>query len=164
MARSRACGSRAIAPRSSTGSSARPALARRLRAAGCRSTSRTTASRRAASPLTAWQPSRPSRRASSTPPQASAPTRRSTPPGRRSSPATSTYTTRAEPQQAAQVGLEPFRAVVQLPPGDPDHAPAGRLEAAVADAVEFEGVARVVKGAAVELDDEMVIRPNAVDL
>jgi hypothetical protein len=42
---------------------------------------------------------------------------------------------------------------VQLPPGDPDHPPAGRLEATVADAVGFEGVVGVVDAAAVELDD-----------
>ena len=65
---------------------------------------------------------------------------------------------------AAQVGLERARRVVQLPPGDPDHAPARGLEAAVADAVVLEGVRDGVKGAAVELDEEALLRPDAVDL
>jgi hypothetical protein len=53
---------------------------------------------------------------------------------------------------------------VQLPPGDPDHAPSGHFEAAVAQAVVLERDAGVVKGAAIELDEEALLRPGAVDL
>jgi hypothetical protein len=53
---------------------------------------------------------------------------------------------------------------VQLAPGDADDAPARRLQAAVASAIGFEGVCVVVVGAAVELDDQPLGRPDAVDL
>jgi hypothetical protein len=52
---------------------------------------------------------------------------------------------------------------VQLSPGDAHDAPARRLEAAVAGAVGLEGVGGVVDLAAVELDDEAVRGPRAVD-
>ena len=54
--------------------------------------------------------------------------------------------------------------MVQLPPGDADHAPARGSEAAVAEAVLLEGVRHVVCPAAVELDDDPLLWPGAVDL
>src|SRR5215207_1785973 len=42
--------------------------------------------------------------------------------------------------------------------------PASRLEPAVASAIALEGVRRRVAGVAVELDDQPVLRPDAVDL
>ena len=71
---------------------------------------------------------------------------------------------RAEPEQPAQVGLELVGGVVQLPPGDSDDAPARRLEAPVPGAVLLEGCGRVVRGATVQLDDDALLRPRAVDL
>ncbi len=53
---------------------------------------------------------------------------------------------------------------MELPPGDPDHVPAGGGEDAVANPILFEGVGRVVHRAAIELDYEALIWPDAVDL
>ena len=53
---------------------------------------------------------------------------------------------------------------MQLAPGDSDDAPARGLEAAIPGAVLLERVVRVVRGAAVELDDDALLRPDAVDL
>ena len=53
---------------------------------------------------------------------------------------------------------------MELAPGDADHPPAGGLEEAVAFAVAFEGLVGGVPGGAVELDDEFVLSPDAVEL
>jgi hypothetical protein len=53
---------------------------------------------------------------------------------------------------------------VELPPRDADHSPARSLESAVARAVSFEGVSGGVCRVAVELDDEAMLRPDAIDL
>jgi hypothetical protein len=54
--------------------------------------------------------------------------------------------------------------VVELTPGNPDHPPARCLEAPVAGSVLLEGGCRVVESSTVELDDEALVRPSAVDL
>ena len=67
--------------------------------------------------------------------------------------ATSTYSTRAEPEQPAEIRFELGRGAVKLPPGDSDDAPTRRPEAPVPDAIFLEAVVRVVSRATVELND-----------
>ena len=52
----------------------------------------------------------------------------------------------------------------QLPVCDPDDPPAGRDRRAVAGPVRLEGLGRVVKAAAIELDDQASVSPQAVGL
>jgi len=52
----------------------------------------------------------------------------------------------------------------ELAPGDAGDAVAREEERAVAGAVLFEGAARAVGREAVELGDELLLRPDAVDL
>ncbi len=52
----------------------------------------------------------------------------------------------------------------QLAPRDADDAVAGDEERAIAGAVGFEGRPCAVGGEAVELDDEVLVGPEAVDL
>jgi hypothetical protein len=56
-------------------------------------------------------------------------------------------------KQASQVGGEGDVVVVQLPPGDADHAPAFGLQDAVSLTVALEGRACAVGGTAVQFDD-----------
>ena len=51
---------------------------------------------------------------------------------------------------------------MELPRGDPDHAPACGLERAVSLAVLFEGGAGVMRCTCVEFDDEPLLRPDEV--
>jgi hypothetical protein len=67
-------------------------------------------------------------------------------------------------QERLQIGRDLAGGVVELAPGDADHAPAGGLERAVTGAVALEAAARGVGGEAVELDDEAVARPCEVNL
>jgi hypothetical protein len=53
---------------------------------------------------------------------------------------------------------------VELTPGDANYTPAPRLQPAVAGAIGFERIRRVVNGPPIELDDEACVRPDAVDL
>ena len=104
-------------------------------------------------------PSRRSRRAPSTPRRASAPTRASTRRGRRSSPATSPCSTRAEPEQPAQVRLELVggrRAAARQVTRMTRHPAASRRRSRARSSSKAS--ARVVRGAAVELDDERAVR------
>jgi hypothetical protein len=55
------------------------------------------------------------------------------------------------------------RIVGEVAPGDPDRPVAGDLQRAVAGAVVFEGLARAVGGEPVELGDQPVGGPEAVD-
>jgi hypothetical protein len=63
-----------------------------------------------------------------------------------------------------QVRLQELGLLVQLPPGHPYDAPAGGGEHAVANPILLEGVERVMHRAAVELDNEALIWPDAIDL
>jgi hypothetical protein len=63
----------------------------------------------------------------------------------------------AAQQQPPQIRLHQVGFLLELPPGDPDHAPARSLESAVTCAVELEGVRRRVVRVAVQLDDQALL-------
>ena len=65
---------------------------------------------------------------------------------------------RATGRGSSQVQGECFRLVVELAPGDPDDAPAGGSERAIARTIAFEGRPGAVRAAAVELDDQALVR------
>jgi hypothetical protein len=67
-------------------------------------------------------------------------------------------------QEGEQVRLEIGRSVVELHPGDADDAEARAQQVSIAEAVGLEGTVGVVRGPAVELDDQSGRRPEAVDL
>jgi hypothetical protein len=70
----------------------------------------------------------------------------------------------AAQQKPPQICLHQLGLLLELPPGDSDHAPARRIEPAVTCTVEFEGVRRRMGGVAVQLDDQALLRSDAVDL
>src|SRR5829696_3526681 len=70
----------------------------------------------------------------------------------------------AAQQQAPQIRFDQLGPLLKLPPGDPDHAPARGLEPPIARTVELEGVRGRVAGVAVQLDDQPLLGPQAVDL
>src|SRR4051794_22517111 len=65
-------------------------------------------------------------------------------------------------EERLQIGPQ-LRVVAQPPPGDPDGPPPGERELEVAQAVGLEVACRLV-AAAVELDDDALLRPDAVAL
>src|SRR4051812_16396557 len=64
--------------------------------------------------------------------------------------------------QLPEVGRKPGRVDGHVLPGDADDSPTGEREEAVALAVGVEAAAGRVSGAAVELDDELWLWPDAV--
>src|SRR2546423_2865056 len=65
-------------------------------------------------------------------------------------------------EQAAQIGHDCSRVVMQLPPGDPDDPPPGGLKDPIAGAVALEGSSRSVKRVSVQLGDHPLGQPHTV--
>src|SRR4051812_5371525 len=65
-------------------------------------------------------------------------------------------------EQLAQLGGDPLGLVVEAAPGDPYDQVAGSGKSGVAASVFFKGLCGVVGAAAVQLDDQAVIGPEAI--
>ncbi len=63
-----------------------------------------------------------------------------------------------------QIGHDSRRIVAQLPPGDPNHAPALDQQEPVLFAIPLEGAGGPMRRSSIELDGESLLRPKAVDL
>src|SRR5215203_2288747 len=70
----------------------------------------------------------------------------------------------AAQQKPPQVRLDQLGLLLELPPGDPDHPPTRGLEPAVPCTIDLERVRGRGPRVTVQLDDQALLRPDAVDL
>src|SRR5205085_12109886 len=66
-------------------------------------------------------------------------------------------------EEVAERGDQLFRVASQAPPGDADDSVPRQRKLLVAHAIAFERSARAVELPAVELDDQVGVRPGGVD-